>query len=348
MRVGLFADLRNPERWSRPHATFYGEALDRFVEAERLGIDSVWLTEHHFFDDGYLPQPLTMLAAIGARTTRLRLGSAILVAPLRNPLDIAEQAAIVDLVSAGRVELGLGAGYRVPEFEAFGVDIGQRYGLLEDTAAEVKRLWEGDGFTPAPVQKRAPLWIGAHGPRGGRLAGRLGAGLLSFAPGAVAAYEAALDEAGLGAGAARLTGCANLIVSDDPAAAWPRIAPHLEYQWSSYARYGAEGQERREGAVATPLGILTADVDPETLRSAGPDMTQPAFDVVTPAEAVYRLTAWLGGLPVETVYFWQSIGGMPNDLVDRHVELLATEVAPALALLGGPTHAQPSTGVGHG
>ena len=64
MQVGLFLDMRNPPQWERPWAAFYGDALDRIVEAEQLGIDSVWLTEHHFFEDGYLPQPLTFAAAI--------------------------------------------------------------------------------------------------------------------------------------------------------------------------------------------------------------------------------------------------------------------------------------------
>jgi alkanesulfonate monooxygenase SsuD/methylene tetrahydromethanopterin reductase-like flavin-dependent oxidoreductase (luciferase family) len=324
-------DVRNPPAWERPWERVYPEALEFIEEAERLGIDSVWLTEHHFFEDGYLPQPLTFAAAIAARTRRMRIGTAILVAPLRRSLEIAEQAALVDLISGGRMELGLGAGYRVPEFEAFGEDINRRYALLEERAAEVKHLWEDGGFTPPPVQRSVPLWIGAHGPRGAKLAGKLGAGLLSFSPKVQEPYRAALEEAGHGASAARLTGLANMIVSEDPDADWPRIAPHLSYQWASYARYGAEGADTRSGKVATPLSALADEVDPETLRSAGPAMVQPNFDVVLPDDAVRRIQAWLGDLPVRTVYFWASIAGMPDDIAQRHVELLATAVKPALA-----------------
>jgi hypothetical protein len=82
------------------------------------------------------------------------------------------------------------------------------------------------------------------------------------------------------------------------------------------------------------------EVDPETLRSAGPEMNPPAFDVVTAAEAIDRLGRWLAPLPVEHVYFWASIAGMPDDLVDRHIALLATEVAPALAHIGVPLAAR--------
>jgi alkanesulfonate monooxygenase SsuD/methylene tetrahydromethanopterin reductase-like flavin-dependent oxidoreductase (luciferase family) len=334
MKVGIALDLRNPPAWRRPWPDVYHAALEACSEADRLGIASIWLTEHHFFEDGYLPQTLTFAAAVAARTTRIRIGTAILIPGLRPALDIAEQAAIVDLLSNGRLELGLGAGYRVPEFEAFGQDISRRYELLEERAEEIKRLWEEGGFTPPPVQPIAPLWIGAHGPRGARLAGRLGAGLLSFAPQVLEPYRAALDQAGYGQNAARLTHVANMVIADDPGRAWPRIAPHLSYQWSSLARYGAEGAERAGRAkVAAVLEDVAQEVDADTLRSEGPAMSPPNFDVVTPDEAVRRIHLWLVGLPVDTVYFGQSIAGMPEDLAARHVELLATEVAPALISL---------------
>jgi len=107
MRVGLTFDLRNPPPWRRPWPLVYGHALKLIAEAERLGADSVWTTEHHFFEDGYLPQPLTFCAAAAARTSRVRLGTAILIAPLRPAVQIAEEAAIVDLISDGRLEWGL-------------------------------------------------------------------------------------------------------------------------------------------------------------------------------------------------------------------------------------------------
>ena len=331
MKVGILLDLRNPPPWRRDWVDFYESELAVCGRADELGIDSVWLTEHHFFEDGYLPQPLAFAAAIAARTTLIRIGTAILIPALRSALDITEQAAVVDLVSGGRLELGLGAGYRVPEFEAFGQDIQRRYELLEERAIEIKRLWEESGCTPPPVQRRAPLWIGAHGPRGARLAGRLGAGLMSFSQAALEPYRSALEQAGHGSETARLTHVANMVVADEPEAAWQRIAPHLAYQWSSLARYGAEGIERGgAGKLAAVLKDVEQDIDPVTLRSSGPAMTPPNFDVVTPAEAVRRVKLWLGNMPVDTVYFCRSVAAMPSDLAERHLELLATQVAPAL------------------
>src|SRR5690242_5556583 len=103
-------------------------------EAELLGCESVWLTEHHLFDDGYLPQPLTFAAAVAARTRRLRIGTAIVIAPLHHPVELAEQAAVVDIISHGRLELGLGAGYRVPEFQLYGAEVSTRYDTADNRA----------------------------------------------------------------------------------------------------------------------------------------------------------------------------------------------------------------------
>jgi alkanesulfonate monooxygenase SsuD/methylene tetrahydromethanopterin reductase-like flavin-dependent oxidoreductase (luciferase family) len=321
MKVGLYVDLRNPPGWRRPWPELYEQTLRRLADAEALGLASVWLTEHHLFEDGYLPQPLTFAAAVAARTERLRVGTSVLLAPLRPAIDIAEQAAIVDLVSGGRLELGLGAGYRVPEFELYGADIARRYEALEARGREIAARWPE--LSPPPVQPAAPLWIGALGPRGARLAGRLGAGLLSLREDLLAPYREGLatrDDAP----APRLSGPVSLLVADDPEAAWERVKPYLRYQLQTYRDYGNEGRDAPSAVGARP-------VDLDRVRSAGPDMNMPKFDVVTAAEAVRRLRAWLGGLPVEHAYFWASIAGMPDDLADRHVELLATEVAPAVA-----------------
>jgi alkanesulfonate monooxygenase SsuD/methylene tetrahydromethanopterin reductase-like flavin-dependent oxidoreductase (luciferase family) len=97
MHLGLFCDLRNPAQWRRPWADHYRQTLAWIRDAEHLGADAVWLTEHHFFDDGYLPQPLTLAAAIAAQTERVRIGTAIVLGALRHPLHLAEEAAIVDL-----------------------------------------------------------------------------------------------------------------------------------------------------------------------------------------------------------------------------------------------------------
>jgi alkanesulfonate monooxygenase SsuD/methylene tetrahydromethanopterin reductase-like flavin-dependent oxidoreductase (luciferase family) len=307
--------------------------LDRIQEAERLGAGSVWVSEHHLFEDGYLPQPLTFAAAIAARTTKARIGTAIMIAPLRPALDLAEQAAVVDILSGGRVDLGLGLGYRVPEFEAYGQDISERYAALEARVREIRRLWAEGECTPPPLQHPLPIWIGATGPRAARLAGRLGEGLLWLKSALLEPYRAGLAEGGHDVSSARMAGLANLVLADDPEAAWPRIAPHLAYQRNSYNRYGAEGRADAATAPRT-LDVSGSEVDVESLRQAAPEAIPPAFDVVTPEEAIDRLRRWLAPLPASDVYLWESIAGMPDDLADRHVELVATRLTPALADIG--------------
>ena len=333
MRVGIYSDLRNPPAWRRDWSEHYAVKLDRIAEAERLGASSVWLSEHHMFEDGYLPQPLQFAAAVATRTSTVRIGTAILLAPLRPALDIAEQAAIVDILSAGRLELGVGLGYRVPEFEAYRQDIRERYPALESRVREIRRLWEEGVCTPPPVQARPPIWVGATGPRAARLAGRLGEGLLWLASSLLEPYRAGLAEGGHDPDDARMAGLANLVLAEDPDAAWARIAPHFAYQRNSYNRYGAEGRTTASSGPST-LDPTGAEVDVDTLRQPAAEAIPPAFDVVTPEEAIDRLTGWLEPLPVVDVYLWESVAGMPDDLADRHVELVATRLAPALAGLG--------------
>jgi alkanesulfonate monooxygenase SsuD/methylene tetrahydromethanopterin reductase-like flavin-dependent oxidoreductase (luciferase family) len=110
IRVGLYFDLRNPPQWHRPWAEHWSRTLDQIAEAERRGIDSIWLSEHHLFEDGYLPQPLVLAAAVAARTSRVRIGTAVLLIALRSPLHVVEEANVVDVLSGGRLDLGVGAG----------------------------------------------------------------------------------------------------------------------------------------------------------------------------------------------------------------------------------------------
>lgn len=321
MNVGIYLDLRNPPAWTRDAARTYGFALEVCEEAERLGAHSVWLSEHHLFEDGYLPQPLTFAAAVAARTSRIRIGTAVVLAPLRSAVQIAEEAAIVDLVSAGRLDLGLGAGYRIPEFDLFGADIAHRYTTTDARAREVRALWVERRVTPLPVQDRMPIWMGYQGPQGARRAGMLGEGLLSASGALYEPYRAGLVESGRDPATARMAGSIQGFVTDDPERDWRVVAPHVAYQADSYRRYMVEGTGR-----PTPR-----PVDPERLRNGEPGAILGSFLHATPEDAAARIRAHTAGAPVETVFLWASIAGMPEDLVARHVETLCTRLAPILA-----------------
>ncbi len=323
MRIGLYLDMRNPPQWRRPWARHYSRWLELIEEADRIGVDSVWLSEHHFFEDGYLSQPLGFAAAIAARTSRARIGTAVLLPALERAAQLAEAAALVDVLSDGRLDLGVGVGYREPEFEAFGADSTRRYEVVEARVREVRDLWASGRVVPGPVQDPLPWWGGFFGPRGARLAGRLGMGLLAALPELVAPYLTGLEEGGHPASAARYAQPWNIVLADDPEAAWPRIAPHLAYSWDSYGRYMVEGTDL---PVPPP-------VDPEQMRAPGSGMGESGafFMVLTPAAAADFLRGLVASVPLEETFFWASIAGMPEDLEERHVDLVCRELRPLVA-----------------
>jgi alkanesulfonate monooxygenase SsuD/methylene tetrahydromethanopterin reductase-like flavin-dependent oxidoreductase (luciferase family) len=321
VNVGVYFDLRNAPPWPQDPARLYGFTLELCEEAERLGAHSVWLSEHHLFDDGYLPQPLTFAAAVAARTTRVRIGTAVLLAPLHHAVEIAEQVAIVDLVSDGRVDLGLGAGYRVPEFELFGADLSRRYGVTDARVGELRAIWAAGRVTPAPVQPRVPIWLGYQGPKGARRAGRMGEGLLSANADLWEPYRAGLQEGGHDVASARMAGSFQGFVTDDPDRDWPVVSRHLAYQLDSYRRYMVEGTD---APVPKP-------VDPERVRARESEAPLASFVYGTSDEVADGILRRTAGAPVETVFFWVSIGAMPEAMCVQHVQTLCTGLAPRLA-----------------
>jgi alkanesulfonate monooxygenase SsuD/methylene tetrahydromethanopterin reductase-like flavin-dependent oxidoreductase (luciferase family) len=189
---GLITCQRYPGD-GRTDADLYREAIELAVEAERLGLDSVWVSEHHFVDDAYMPSLLPMAAAIAARTERVEIGTGLLLSPLHDPLRVAEDAATVDLISDGRLILGVGLGWRREEFEGFGIPLSQRRQRLVDAIHVMRESWSdglvhgteshpvpGISVTPKPPRPGGPpVWIGAFAERAVRRAGRIADGYMA-------------------------------------------------------------------------------------------------------------------------------------------------------------------------
>jgi alkanesulfonate monooxygenase SsuD/methylene tetrahydromethanopterin reductase-like flavin-dependent oxidoreductase (luciferase family) len=326
MRFGVYFDLRNPPAWARPWPAVYADALDLAAEAEGLGAGGVWLSEHHLFDDGYLSQPLTMAAALAARTSTVRIGTAVLVAPLRHPRHIAEEAAIIDLVSNGRLELALGAGYSAVEYDAFDVDGSRRYELTDAAITKVRRMWLSGEVLPPPVQEPPPLWLGYQGPRGAERAGRLDVGLLSLDRALLAPYQRGLTEAGHNPANARMGGLVEILLADDPDEARERVLPHYAHQVNSYRRAAIAGTGRPEPKE------VTVDRLRERMHSRG---AIPGLAVLTVDEAIAHVGAAVADLPVTDVYVWANVAGMPDDIVRRHLELWLGPVRDGVATAVG-------------
>ncbi|PKB67810.1 MAG: hypothetical protein BZY81_03770 [SAR202 cluster bacterium Io17-Chloro-G4] len=193
MKLGIYSSIASPPR---------GENLDRCVDeviaeaklAEEAGFDSCFFGEHHQDKDGFLPSPLIVATAVAANTQSLRVGTSVILLPLHNPLQVAEDVLTLDIVSKGRVTLGVGLGYQPADFQAFDVPIEERVSRLEEGVAVIRGCWSNKPFsfhgkhynlddihvTPAPYQKPSPpLWIGASNPPGARRAGALADGFVS-------------------------------------------------------------------------------------------------------------------------------------------------------------------------
>jgi alkanesulfonate monooxygenase SsuD/methylene tetrahydromethanopterin reductase-like flavin-dependent oxidoreductase (luciferase family) len=314
VRLGFLVDLRNPTAWHRPWPDHYARSLELVEEADRIGASAIFIGEHHVADDGYIPQPLVFAAAVAARTRSIRVGSALTIAPLRHPMHIAEEAAVVDVLSGGRLELGLGSGYAPAEFAAFGVDRAQRNRLMTAAVPEVRRLLS-EVVTPRPVQPRVPIWCGYVG-KGARRAGLFGEGLMSMQPDSVALYREGLAAGGHDADAAQLTAPMNFFVSDDPERTLARIRPSIEYHAGQY-RLMREAADEAEGRG--PTGLVPR---PEH------------YQVLTAEQAITMLRQRVGDLPVVYAFTWLTLAGFPDDVVIEHMRLLVTNVEPAVRDIG--------------
>ena len=139
--------FRNPAAWRRPFTEVYRDELDLIVAAEELGFDTIWLTEHHFADDGYSPSIIPLAAAIAARTERVRIGFNLLLLPLHNAIRVAEDIATLDVLSGGRIDVGLGQGYARHEFAGYGVDRSERLRRFVEGLDVLHGLWTEDTFS---------------------------------------------------------------------------------------------------------------------------------------------------------------------------------------------------------
>src|SRR5499426_1479201 len=217
MKFGLYSSIANPPR---------GEHLDRCIDetiaeaqlAEACGFDSCFFGEHHQDHDGFLPSPLIVAAAVAARTQRLRVGTSVILLPLHHPVHVAEDAITLDLVSKGRLIVGVGIGYQPADFRAFAVPMEHRLALFEESVEILRQCWTGEPFSfrgkhytledvqirPRPYQRPGPpLWIGASIPAAARRAGRIADAFvgtpstaLENATGLVDTYREAAREAG--------------------------------------------------------------------------------------------------------------------------------------------------------
>ena len=255
IRFGMWYDFRNPPAWKRPYDQLYNEIIDQIVWGEENGFDDIWLSEHHFIEDGYSPALMPIAAAIASRTKKIHIGTSVVLLPFHNPVRLAEDAATVDVISGGRFEFGVGVGYKVEEFESFAVSSKERGARTNEGLEIIRRLWEGETLTfegkyytvtkakltPEPIQQpRPPIWVGGFTPPALRRAAKYGDGYIGVGPlkEAYERYVTALEKVGKPTTDIRLAGGYFwLIPSEDPDKTWNEAAEHVRYQVNAYAEW---------------------------------------------------------------------------------------------------------------
>lgn len=225
----------------------YSETFEQIEHAEQLGLDLCWFTEHHFIDDGYLPNFVPVAAAAASRTSNMRFSTDICLLPFRHPIRLAEDLAILDNISNGRMELGVGMGYATHEFQGFNIPISRRVSLTEEALKVLKLAWGGEAFnfegkryrfsnlrvTPDPVQEGGPpLWLAATSPAGAKRAATFGTHLLPQGPKSLTIdpwKENVGDTSNRRVGLIR-----GVFVTDDPELEWEPIAAAERYRRDVY------------------------------------------------------------------------------------------------------------------
>jgi alkanesulfonate monooxygenase SsuD/methylene tetrahydromethanopterin reductase-like flavin-dependent oxidoreductase (luciferase family) len=328
--LSVWTDMRpDPSQPDFPRR--YAEALDEARAADEAGFRSFWTTEVHAVDDGYLGAQFPVLAGVATVTSRLRLLTSALLLPFYNLRQVLEATVAVDLLSGGRMELGVAAGAYDREFDLFGVDRRRRGRMMEDGLRFLRagltegELPDGPGgtslpFTPPPAQARLPLLVGGMAPPAVDRAARLADGLIAYD------YEdpernfprhwadcvaPALAERGRTREDFRYLVGTSLWVSDDPERAWAEVyGPALRYQQRRYAEwYGARGPDPGVPAEA--------------------DAAASAF-VGTPEEVARRLVRTWRDAPWHELGFFYRLPGITHTQALEHLDLIRTRLMPAL------------------
>jgi alkanesulfonate monooxygenase SsuD/methylene tetrahydromethanopterin reductase-like flavin-dependent oxidoreductase (luciferase family) len=316
-------DLRAPA-FGAPIADLYAAALDMSEWGEEHGFTAVVVSEHHATDDGYLPSPLVMASAIAARTKRIAISVAALLVPLYDPVKLAEDIAVLDHVSRGRVSYVAGIGYRPAEYASLDRSFTARARDMEVSIGLMRTAWMGEPFEyegrtvyvrPTPYSEPHPvICYGGGSKAAARRAARLD---MPFFPQLrssqlVAEYESERQRLGLPPGfvISPGTGPLNIFVSDDPDRTWALIGEHLLHDARSYAQWQLDAN-MDSAALDTATTI-------EELRQ------NDVYTVVTPEECA-DLVRTHGSLALHPL-----CGGIPPEIAWQSLELIASEVQPRL------------------
>ena len=325
LRFGVAYDFRNPPGSNISTPDLYKEVLDQIEWLDKLGLDLVWFTEHHFIDDGYLPAWIPAAAAAAARTSRIRFSSDICLMPFNHPIRLAEDLAILDNISNGRVEIGVGLGYAPHEFKGFGIPVKNRVSLTNEGIEVLKKCFTGEKFsytgkryqfkdiqiTPGYVQPGGPpLWIAAMSEAGAKRAARYDCHLLpqgardqSLLP-----YLKDLQDSGRNPADYRIGIIKSVLVTDDKEKDWPIVQRSERYRMQLYNRFFSE----------TNTSFGQGDHIPQT------------WVVGTVDECVAGLSDFITEYGITDLVTWGSPPGLNPEFMNESLEKFVKDVIPRL------------------
>ena len=305
----------------------YAATIEQAVLADDLGFDHVWFTEHHFLEDGYLPAFQPLAGAIAARTKQIRISNDIALLPLYHPIRLAEELAVLDQISNGRMEFGIGMGYVPKEFDAFGVPLRNRVSMT-DEAIEILRLAWGEGpfsfkgkrynlsnidVHPKPVQPGGPpLWIAAMKEPGALRAARFGTNLLPQGrrEEVLDPWRDAVNAKGEDPDDYRVGIIRSVYVTDDRERDWPKIREAERFRMGVYGSFMAETPDDYGwgSSDGIPQNVIVGDATQVTQEISEFINTYGITDIAT------------SGLPP----------GIEPEFMAANLERLASEVLPNL------------------
>ena len=341
MKFAVYAMPSYDKSFGISQGDFLRKTVDQFVSAEALGYDSVWVNEHHFHGYGGLfPSLSTILAALAQRTTRVRLGTSVLVLPLHHPLEVAESMAMVDLLSHGRLDLGIGRGFVEHDYQVFGVGYGDAQDKLKESIDIVRRAWAGEAFSyegrywnvdnvevwPRPEQKpHPPIWLAvASNPESMEYAAKEGFSVVTTGharpPERLATLAQHYRDAWSAAGhktPASLAVHYHCVIAEDGAEA-RRIAEH-----------GLHVHNRLNHETRS---LSKAEPGPEPQHPTVEQLIDDAKTLVgTPDDVIamlHRIEAATGATEIHCLF---QFGSVTFDQAQRSFEMFASEVMPRFA-----------------
>lgn len=318
MQVAFTMDFRNPD--GEPWRQFWEDRLWLMTEAEAMGFDALLVQEHFFQRDGYAPSVPIFLAMLIERTTTARIGSYTYILPLHHAAQLAQETAVLDHLSGGRLDVCVGAGHDPAEYVAWGYSPKTRPSRMEEGLTVLKKAWterpfsfhgryyklDDIGVYPEPLQQpHPPLWVAATAQPAAERAGRHGAHLhgASIDPEFHAAYHRGREQAGLDPATGRISNAWSVTVTgEDPDAVWTRNRGHYQRRWRYYSEirsrmgdaelaYGLQAEGRDQYREFELIGPAAAVI--ETLR--GFKQAMPITDFVLngpPAGIPIRTQGW--------------------------------------------------------